>query len=53
MTINDQPVNPQINLSAKQFTVDSLPVDGQTNFDLRFRNGIINPTNGPYSYEYL
>ena len=53
MFINENLVYPSISAPARQFTVNGLPVDGQKVFSVRFVGGLINPGQGPYSYEYL
>ena len=53
MYINENLVSPSISTAAKQFTVRGIPVDEQTIFTVRFVGGLINPGEGPYSFEYL
>ena len=53
MYINTYLVNPVINTNAKQFVVDGLPEDGKKQFYIQFRDGLTNPSIGPYVYEYL
>ena len=42
-----------INTAAKQFRLDSMPVDGLTSFTVEVTSGLKNPTSGPYTLNYL
>jgi|Transcript_4681 hypothetical protein len=53
MYINSRLVSPIVNADAKQFVVNGLPEDGQDSFYVQFVGGLINPSFGPYTYEYL
>ena len=53
MVLLGERVTPTINADAKQFTVDSIPYDGRTDFSVIFSDGVRNPTIGPYQYDYV
>lgn len=43
----------KINSVAKQFRLDTMPVDGLSSFTVEITKGLINPSQGPYSLNYL
>ena len=43
----------KINSVAKQFRLDTMPEDALSSFTVEIASGLKNPTQGPYSLNYL
>jgi hypothetical protein len=53
MLINGSETTPTVNAIAKQLTLRSMPTGGLTAFTIEILDGVLNPSTGPYSFDYL